>query len=249
MAWPDEVAVHQLDADDHVLLVVRGVMSVASANLAVQRPLHKHLLDRGRVVVDLSDATVRWAPAVDLFPAALAAAGGWPSARLVLAGPDPTTERVLRSARVHLTVPVAGDRAQARVLLDVRPARVGRRHEMPCNPMAPWLARSFVELLCDDWELDLALGDAVQMVVTELVGNAVEHAGTDSVLSLRLDHRRLTVAVRDRRPAAEGLPRPGVHGDRGYGLLMVQGVSRAWGVTRHDDGKTVWAALDVDPAD
>ena len=245
MTWPDEETVQQSDAGDHVLLVVHGGLSMASANLTVRRALRKHLLDRGRVVVDLSGATVRWTPAVDVFPSVLAAAGGWPSARLTLAGADSTTERVLRSARVHLTVPVAGDRDQARVLLDVRPERVSRRHEMPCDLMAPWLARSFGELACDDWELDLALGDAMLMVVTELVGNAVEHAGTDSVLSLRLDHRRLTVAVRDHRPAAEGLPRPGVHGERGYGLLMVQGVSRAWGVTRHDDGKTVWAVLDA----
>ena len=84
-------------------------------------------------------------------------------------------------------------------------------------------------------------------MVTELVNNAVEHARTACVLLLALDRGRLRIAVRDQRHCAEGVPRTGVRGDRGYGLLMVEGLSRAWGVTYHDDGKTVWAMLDAGP--
>jgi anti-sigma regulatory factor (Ser/Thr protein kinase) len=242
---PDEVTVKWTDEGDHVVLVVHGGLSSASANLTLRPALRKHLLDRGRVVVDLSEATVQWAPVAQLFPAALAGTGGWPLARLVLAGPDPTVAAILRAARVHLAVPVARNRDEARVLLDVRPQRVARKHEVPCAAAAPGLARTFVTSMCDDWDLDLGLGDAAMTVVTELVNNAVEHARTECVLFLAFDRGRLRIAVRDHRSGAEGLPRAGVRGDRGYGLLMVEGMSRSWGVTTHDDGKTVWALLDT----
>jgi anti-sigma regulatory factor (Ser/Thr protein kinase) len=245
--WPDEVTVRQIDGGDHVVLAVRGSLSAASANLTVRPVLRKHLLDRGRVVVDLSDASVQWAPVVELFPATLAGVGGWPLARLALAGPDPTATAILRASRVHLTVPVAKTRDEARTLLDLRPPRVARRHEMPCALTAPGLARSFVASMCDDWQLDVGLRDAARMVATELVSNAVEHAGTGCVLYLALDRQRLQIAVRDQRPTAAGLPQAGVRGNRGYGLLMVEGASRAWGVTPHEDGKTVWAVLDTEP--
>ena len=242
--WPDEVTVQQFDAGDHVVLAVRGGLSAVSVNPTVRPVLLKHLLDRGRVVVDLSEATVQWAPVVELFPTILAAAGGWPLARLALSGPDPATAAILRASRVHLTVPVAGSHEEARGLLDVRPSHVARRHEVPCDDTAPNLARSFVASACDDWELDTGLRDAAWTVVTELVSNAVEHAGTECVLSLSLTGKHLQVAVRDRRPTAAGYPQVVVPGDRGYGLLVVEGASRAWGVTSHDDGKTVWAVLD-----
>jgi anti-sigma regulatory factor (Ser/Thr protein kinase) len=245
--WPDEVTVRQIDAGDHVVLAVRGGLSAASVHLTVRPVLLKHLLDRGRVIVDLSEATVQWAPVVELFPATLAATGGWPLARLALAGPDSAAAAILRASRVHLTVPVAGSREEARVLLDVRPPHVARRHELPCAETAPNLARSFVASMCDDWELDTGLRDAAWTIVTELVSNAVEHAGTECVLSLALTGKHLQVAVRDQRPTAAGCPQAGVRGDRGYGLLMVEGTSRAWGVTSHDDGKTVWAVLDAEP--
>src|SRR4051794_24305646 len=135
--WPDEVTVQKVDAGDHVVLAVRGGLSAASANLTVRPALHKHLLDRGRVVVDLTEATMQWAPVAELFPTTLAGVGGWPLARLALAGPDPATAAILRASRVHLTVPVARTRKEARVLLEVRPPRVARRHELPCAVAAP----------------------------------------------------------------------------------------------------------------
>jgi anti-sigma regulatory factor (Ser/Thr protein kinase) len=245
--WPDEVTVQKVDAGDHVVLAVRGGLSAASANLTVRPALHKHLLDRGRVVVDLTEATLQWAPVAELFPATLAGVGGWPLARLALAGPDPATAAILRASRVHLTVPVARNRNEARVLLEVRPPRVARRHELPCAIAAPNLARSFVTSMCDDWELDTGLRDAAWTVVTELVANVVEHARTECVLFLALAQRRLQISVRDQRPTAAGRPEAGVRGDRGYGLLIVEGASRAWGVTSHDDGKSVWAVLDTEP--
>jgi anti-sigma regulatory factor (Ser/Thr protein kinase) len=238
------LAVRHDDRHDLLVVAVRGPLS-SSGGAALHRAVHTHLLDRGRVVVDLSGTTVPWGPVAGVFPEALAAAGGWPLARLVLACADPFTTRVLQAARVHLTVPLAASLAEARVLLDAPPPRLVRDHELPYGSAAPGLARAAVASMCDDWGLDDGLYEAAATLATELVTNALEHAGTACILHLALDRARLQVAVRDGSPVTEGRPAIVIPGDRGYGLLIVQGLSRGWGVTPYADGKTVWAMLDT----
>ncbi|MDT0352344.1 ATP-binding protein [Pseudonocardia charpentierae] len=149
------------------------------------------------------------------------------------------------ASRVHLTVPLATTLTEARRLLDVRPPRVVRDHDLPNDPMAPGLARAAVASACEDWGLDDGLYEAAATVVTELVGNTVEHAATACVLHLAVDSRRLQIAVRDNSPVTEGHQQIVVPDERGYGLLIVRGLSRSWGwgVTPHAGGKTVWALL------
>jgi anti-sigma regulatory factor (Ser/Thr protein kinase) len=240
-----EVSARQDDRGDVWILAVEGVLSSWDAG-AVRRLLGTHLLDRGRVVVDLARATVGSDGVAQMFPTALAEEGGWPLARLVLARANPLTAGVLQAARVHLTVPLAGTLDEARALLDVRPPQVARSHSLPGNRTATALARAAVASACEDWELCDGLYEAAATVATELVSNAVEHVGTRSTLRLALDRQCLQIAVHDRRPVTEGRPRIAVNGDRGYGLLMVQGLSRGWGVTPCADGKTVWALFDAD---
>lgn len=84
---------------------------------------------------------------------------------------------------------------------------------------------------------------AAATVVTELVGNAVEHAATVCVLHLAVHSKRLRIAVRDNSPVSEGRPQIVDPDERGYGLPIVRGLSRSWGVTPHAGGKTVWALL------
>jgi anti-anti-sigma regulatory factor/anti-sigma regulatory factor (Ser/Thr protein kinase) len=242
---PCEVQVGTGRRDDHLVVAVRGTLTAGSADTVVRRALDTHLLDRGRVVVDLSQTDVPEDCAVQLFPAALAGAGGWPRARLVLAGADPLTTRVLQAARVHLTVPVARTLEEARSLLDVRPRRVARDHELPNAAIAPALARAFVASACEDWALRDGLRDAAASVVTELVSNVVEHAGTACGLHLERDRRCLQIAVRDGTPVTAGGPPVAIATDRGYGLLIVKGLARGWGVTPYADGKAVWALLDA----
>jgi anti-sigma regulatory factor (Ser/Thr protein kinase) len=230
-----------------MVLAVRGGLSL-TATPTVRPVLDKLLLDRGRVIVDLSEAVVLWRPVLEIFPTALAAAGGWPLARLVLTGADNDTVAALRATRIPLNVPHAADPEEAGRLLDVQPPRVARRYDVPSTAVGPGWVRSLVESMCDDCALSDALSGAAAAVATELVTNAVEHARTASVLTLALDHRGLHVAVRDHRPYdAAKIVRPSTREYRGYGLVLVDSLCRRWGVTPHDHGKTVWALLDVGP--
>jgi hypothetical protein len=77
----------------------------------------------------------------------------------------------------------------------------------------------------------------VDLVAEELVVNARRHAEPPYVLRLVLDesHRAVLVCVDDCSPESP---------DRsGAGLLVVDGLSTAWGVERRASAKTVWAEV------
>jgi anti-sigma regulatory factor (Ser/Thr protein kinase) len=115
---------------------------------------------------------------------------------------------------------------------------------LPADPTAPRRARALLRAATQDWDLDEDLSHDAAMVVTELVANAVDHAGTPSTLRVDLDDRGLYVAVRDGRPDRAPRPRPvDPTAPRGRGLQMIDALTASWGVSVHADGKTVWAML------
>jgi anti-sigma regulatory factor (Ser/Thr protein kinase) len=195
------------------------------------------------VLVDLSDLRLAWPPGADVFSAALAAAGGWPAARMVLFGADPRMAAELDRRGVPGTVPLVADRAAARLRLPTRPDAVVRHLRLPPELDAPRAAREFAAGACRDWALDDVAARA-RLVVTELVTNAVEHAGTPCEVGLRLDGHGLWIEVRDHRPGPPPRPRPRAVGSgRGRGLHVVAALALRLDATAHPDGKTVRALL------
>jgi anti-sigma regulatory factor (Ser/Thr protein kinase) len=109
-------------------------------------------------------------------------------------------------------------------------------------------ARELVELACHTWQLHDLRQDAA-LIMSELAANAVEHAGTDFVLTVFRRGRDLHLAVRDgdtryprlvasthagpRLPIAEG----------GRGLMLVHAVAARWGAIPAHGGKVVWATV------
>jgi anti-sigma regulatory factor (Ser/Thr protein kinase) len=93
------------------------------------------------------------------------------------------------------------------------------------------------------------LDDVIQ-VADELASNAYEHAG--GACAIRLTHHRarcsVTVEVEDDDPATPtlGRSRHGPAACRGRGTVLVDQISRCWGVRRPAFGhntKTVWAEI------
>ncbi|MEV6007735.1 ATP-binding protein [Streptomyces sp. NPDC051976] len=97
------------------------------------------------------------------------------------------------------------------------------------------------------------LAEAVATVVAELAANAVTHGrvpGRDFELRLALDARVVRIEVSDARaerrpPAPADIAPPADVAETGRGLLLVQALTQAWGVTPRDVGKTVWAEIAV----
>ena len=107
------------------------------------------------------------------------------------------------------------------------------------------MARQRVAEACLDWECGIQL-EAATLIVSEMVTNALLHAGTMLELSVARCEDRLRLAVADGntgRPQPQPLDTAGV---TGRGMLLVAAFSRAWGVLpTADGGKVVWAVLDV----
>ena len=101
-------------------------------------------------------------------------------------------------------------------------------------------ARRFVRATLADWPVDCCLDD-VELVVSELVGNALRHGRGRPVLRLHGMPDRLRVEVFDESP---DVPTPRACGaDGGWGLYLVERIATAWGVLPHPKGKVVWCEL------
>lgn len=147
--------------------------------------------------------------------------------------------------------------------------RVGQeaiaRAALPGTPLAPGAARRMVREALADWgELALPGAEIVRerlaedtvLVVSELVTNAVVHAGTDVELLCRLEITdggavgAVVVEVSDHHPSRavreEAAERAYGTPEYGRGLRLVATLSEAWGITYRTGVKTVWARLPVD---
>lgn len=115
--------------------------------------------------------------------------------------------------------------------------------DLPLSAEAAGLARQEVAAVLRSWQLDDedACYDA-QLVLTELVTNAVRHGGRWVRLHLRLEAARLVLTVSD---GSAVLPevRDRAADESGRGMTIVSAVASEWGVRDREDGKAVWAAL------
>jgi anti-sigma regulatory factor (Ser/Thr protein kinase) len=242
----DELVVSLNEKLDHVILRLRGRLTLHSVS-QVREAAVKSLLGTGCVLVDLSRLHSSQAAFVTVFPTALASAGGWPLARLVLFGADAAMRSMLMSVRVPYTVPLAADQATATALLRQRPTQVRRRCCLPAHNTAPAAARRFVREACDVWSVPQVVQEIAELVSNELVSNAVDHARSSSRLTVTRTASTLRVSVRDYDPTSFPRPRPiDIGAPRGRGLHLVVALARNWGVHQHRDGKTIWAHLQLD---
>ncbi len=114
---------------------------------------------------------------------------------------------------------------------------------LPCHPSSVTAARHFVRDLLLEWNLPRLVDDA-QLGTSELVANAVRHAGTGLVLTVA-SGESVTIAIRDgdtqlRRPLAG---EDDTLAESGRGLHIVAAISSDWGITTAPGGKTVWFSL------
>ena len=98
---------------------------------------------------------------------------------------------------------------------------------------------------------DLMTGDSdvAQLLVTEVVANAIRHVGDQElVVRAAITATRLRVEVVD---ASTVLPTGGLKPsdlqESGRGLVLVDALALAWGVQPEPGGKCVWFELDVEP--
>ena len=116
--------------------------------------------------------------------------------------------------------------------------------ELPADTTSPSRARVFVADLLERWSL-ASLVDAATLLTSELVTNAVRHAGTGMELAVsRTDDRTVRIAVTDRAPSADLRVRASADdAEGGRGLFLVEQLAGGWGSAVSDHAKTVWFEL------
>ncbi|GAA4233959.1 ATP-binding protein [Actinomadura meridiana] len=117
--------------------------------------------------------------------------------------------------------------------------------EFKPDPVKVKVAREHVAEITADWPID---PDDVGLVTSELVSNAVRHAGTDTIqvdaFSDADDHEGVyVVEVWDADPMRPVAGRPSAESVGGRGLWVVAQVADEWGVRfdHEDGGKVVYA--------
>lgn len=117
------------------------------------------------------------------------------------------------------------------------------RIPLPAGTMAVPAARRHVTEVLTGWGVPELVRENAELVVSELVGNAVEHGGGTPALVLSLCDDVLRVDVVDPDPEQPVMRSPAAGDDRHRGLLIVAALSSDWGTDRTGAGKSVWAEL------
>jgi anti-sigma regulatory factor (Ser/Thr protein kinase) len=114
---------------------------------------------------------------------------------------------------------------------------------LPAEPTAAAVARAILEAVGSDLPEPILL-DA-KLLTTEVVTNAIRHAGGTQVVIVRVRRNRLVrVEVVDQGPMFDPQPQTtSTRAGSGQGLMLVDAVANAWGVEPDEAGKKVWFEL------
>lgn len=124
------------------------------------------------------------------------------------------------------------------------PAQVA--HEFVGDAQSPAAARGFAksalgELLSEP--VPPTLCDDVELVVSELVTNAVRAGSPTVTVQVSVQNAEVVLRVSDEAGGWPEQRQAGIHDTTGRGLPLVSALSSSWGVRIAGPGKVVWAAL------
>jgi anti-anti-sigma factor len=239
--------IQQSSRQGYVVLTLAGRLDLAAAP-QVQRAILRQLAEHPPAIIcDLGQVEAIDPLCAGVFTSIRHPALGWPGTALVLCRTRRAVADILVRQGVARRLAMHPSLEQALRYARARPPRLQERLALGPVPTAVRASRAFVREVCDRWGLQ-ELAEPAALLASELVTNAVVHAGTAMELRVKLRGPRLLVAVRDQDPNLEGLLAAKEGGDRGRGLTIVDRVASAWGVRqRKAGGKTVWCAVDLPP--
>lgn len=114
---------------------------------------------------------------------------------------------------------------------------------LPPERSSPSAARRWIRPMVEGRVDDV---ESALLCVSELVTNAVLHAGTRCEVSIEWSDDRVRISVRDFAPDRLPVQREFSRmAPTGRGLHILDGCTNGWGVDRHDGDKTVWFELVV----
>ncbi len=114
-----------------------------------------------------------------------------------------------------------------------------RVRRLPPEPASAGQARRFVTEVLGEWRLE-GTEEVAALLVSEVVTNAVLHAGTEVTVEVHRSPEGVRVEVTDGSTQAASRRHYDNAATTGRGLALVETLSDDWGVDARSDGKTVW---------
>ncbi|MEV6597190.1 ATP-binding protein [Actinoplanes sp. NPDC051346] len=250
-APPGKEAVAALaDLDSSITeMTVRGRWD-CDLHLAVATALRKTLAEQpSGLIVDLHDVGDPTGASAQLWPTA----GRWgaamqPPVPVVVCLPTQAPlAAILRRRGARFSQPMYASLPEARAaLLSRRPLTDRIKVRLRPDLASAATARELVTDACTAWKLTDGVLHAARQVVTELVVNAVRHAGTDLDVAVTRQRNGVHLTVGDGDPRLPRIRRRDNEThleDPGLGLEIVHAVATAWGALPTRTGKIVWATV------
>lgn len=186
------------------------------------------------VVVDLADAAVT-SEAPPALRRLSALAAGWPRASVAICSSVPEVVALAGDT-------VYADRTEALRRIDDRSDAPRERVDLRSARDSPAQARAIVAACTERLGLQ-DVRDDVTLVVSEMVTNAVRHAGPPVALEIQSERDAVLIAVNDGSPDRPLARVADADAEGGRGLLLIDLLCAEHGVRPDPPGKTVWAAL------
>ncbi|MFG3023847.1 SpoIIE family protein phosphatase [Streptomyces sp. NPDC048254] len=112
--------------------------------------------------------------------------------------------------------------------------------DLPADPEAAPIARAAARRQLETWDVDEETAFTTELIVSELVGNAVRYGAPP--LQLRLIFERvLTCEVSDAAASSPQVKHARTVDETGRGLFIIASLADQWGTHYRTQGKTVWA--------
>jgi anti-anti-sigma regulatory factor/anti-sigma regulatory factor (Ser/Thr protein kinase) len=204
------------------------------------------------VIVDLTKLRVDNRCQLAVFPTA-ARASGAPGGTLLLYGACAAVAAMMTNGVLD-DVPVYATRELALAAVAATHPPAGHRVQLRLAPVvsAAGFARHVIDAACRSWRLG-HLSAPATLVISELVSNAVKHAGTNLCVDAAYQGGFLRLSVRDGSRCPPVSPQSKLRAvaplsESGRGLFLVDVYATAWGSDPVGDGKSVWATLRATPA-
>jgi anti-sigma regulatory factor (Ser/Thr protein kinase) len=122
------------------------------------------------------------------------------------------------------------------------PWAVSSTYELPSRPSSARLARRLARGAMNGCPEPLV--ETAELLITELISNAVRHAGSPPILRIDVDSGTIRVAVSDSSSETPDVRHTDLEDEGGRGLFLVDSLATSWGCTPTTDGKSVWFTLE-----
>lgn len=126
--------------------------------------------------------------------------------------------------------------------------RTARSRSLEAVSTSTRLAREMMRGVCSEASISPRVSETAQLLVSELVTNAVVHGSGRPVLDIAVRPDALRATVTDQSAGSARLrAATSLRGGRGRGLLLVESLAARWGSDRRvPTGRSVWFELDHD---